>query len=230
MLSLPGFRKVKYEANPFFLKYHLNGPWFEEKVVLYLEQAEPEGADASRAFPLLDLLVANKALKLDNVSELMDQFGLQKNQKNLVKRFKKELQKPAIQELLADILKPDVFEETLLIQGLWCSALKLNRVEDWDLIFARLLRIAQPDQSEEWNRVSKKTAELGLFPSLQKRIEIYFNLKLEQFTKDALMACLAQVFYNLMVREFSELSKEDTYSSLKLNHTDQARLVHWQKN
>ncbi len=221
------YRKVKYAQNPFYLKYHLFGPWAEERVVIYFQLAEPESPADCLHFPLLDVLIANKALKLDNAAELMEQFGLHRSQKNLVERFKKELQHKQVQDLLAPVLSAETFEEMALIQGLWSYTLKFSRIEDWDIIFARLLRVSQPDSEEEWNRIKRKVADLGLFPALQKRIEMQFNLRLDEFSEASFQHALTSIFYNLFVRNLPEFHTEDNYRHLKMSTPVQDQFGFW---
>src|ERR1035437_2289188 len=75
-LELPGIIKVKFSNNSFNLKVQLNSEWFNEKVFLYLNIPSPRTQNEYKAFPLLDLLVANKELRTDDVADFMHDFGI----------------------------------------------------------------------------------------------------------------------------------------------------------
>src|SRR5664280_2897271 len=102
-LELPGIIKVKFSNNSFNLKVQLNSEWFDEKVVLYLNIPSPRTQNEYKAFPLLDLLVANKELRTDDEADFMEDFGISRHQKDIVKKYIKELQFTKVQEVVKQV-------------------------------------------------------------------------------------------------------------------------------
>ena len=75
-----------YENNPFTLKCKLTSELSETKVLLYLPMTQPNTQDAYHSFRLMGLLMANKALQLDDVGGFMEDYALQRHQKSLVSK------------------------------------------------------------------------------------------------------------------------------------------------
>jgi hypothetical protein len=96
-LNLPSIHVEHYNEAVFSLKYKLLNDLAGEKVLLYLPMSHPNTQEEYHQFPLLGLLLANKELKLDNVGEFMEKFGLQRHQKNLVTKYMKELKYTGVQ-------------------------------------------------------------------------------------------------------------------------------------
>jgi hypothetical protein len=103
--------------------------WNAEKVLLYHPFVKPEGKKLKK-YPLLDLLAANKELKLDEVSEFMAEYKIQENHTNVVNKYFKLLKTKTNQKKLARILDPENFNDDNIKRGLISIILDFNSVED----------------------------------------------------------------------------------------------------
>ena len=105
------FKVIQYQGNPLGLKIRFREELAEDKVFLHLPMKRPETHEEYLRFPLLDLLVANRELRLDDIGEFMDTFKLKPHQRSLVHRYIRELKSETVQKVAASILKSSEFEE-----------------------------------------------------------------------------------------------------------------------
>jgi len=103
-LAIPNIHVEFYTDNAFSIKCKLLNELIDSKVLFYLPMAHPNSQDEYHQFPLLGLLLANKELKLDNVGEFMENYGLQRHQKALVTKYMKELKYLGVQMVCEPIL------------------------------------------------------------------------------------------------------------------------------
>ena len=218
-LELEGVRKLVYENNPFNLKVKLNGEWLAEKVLLYLPQAAPAKQEEYRAFPLLDLLVANKELKPGDVTDFLEEHGLQNTDRALAEEFMRELKYSNVQQVIQPILKAGHFERNQLIKGLLSAFMRFNRIQNWDILMARLLCYALPDQTDDLARVQKKIQQNQLLPVLEQRLKAYFPLSEFNLEPETLTQLVQQLKYNLITQRLGQAKADDPYRHLKIDDT-----------
>lgn len=214
-IELNGIRKVKATKNYFNLKVLLNGEWEVDKVFLYLQQPSPQTERDYKNFPLLDLLVANRELRLDDASAFMEEYHLQPHHRSLVTRFMRELQYKTVQEVLKPILSPKQFDEQSLAKGLISAFLKFSRPEDWNILIAKLIILAK--EESELTKVTKRIKENGLFEILSTKIDNQFSYKLTGIGRLDLINFLNYIKYNLIIRDIQVSSNTDPYFGLKAN-------------
>lgn len=215
-LEIPGIRKLFWNNNGFYLKTLLHGAYKADKVLLYLPMAAPRDQDAYHAFPLLGLLVANKELSLDDVGEFMDDYHLQRNHKNLVSRFIRELKYSSVQEVCRPILNPAHFDEPQLVQGLISAFLRFNKIESWSLLLGKMLTLALPSSEDELNRFRNKIEENQLLKVLQKKTHDYFGQGIESISAGSMKAILRRILYNKITQTLP-VRGEDPYRPLKMD-------------
>lgn len=216
-LDLPGIHKLYWNLNNFYLKTELHhGPLSKEKVLLYLPMAAPRGNEAYHAFPLLGLLIANKELSLDDVGEFMDEFQLQRHQKNLAGKYMRELKHGSVKEVCRPILTAAHFEEKKLIQGLISAFLRFSNIEPWSLLLGKMLALALPTQEEDLNRLQNKMEDNQLLEALQQKTHDYFGVRIPDLSKDSLLNLLRGVYYNQVTQTLA-VKKSDPYQALKMD-------------
>src|SRR5687768_16233898 len=86
-LDLKNIKVVKYNNDPFNLKVKLNNEWASEKIFLYIPLSPPSKQEEYKKFPLMDVLVANKELRLGDVSEFLEQYHLSIDKQSLVTQY-----------------------------------------------------------------------------------------------------------------------------------------------
>ena len=215
-LELDGVRCVKVDSNYFFIKHKIHSEWMHEKVFLYFNIPSPHKTGRYLEFPLLDLLEANKEIVTDDEEAFLEEFGLARSQKNLIKKYMKELQFITIQEVCRPILTPDKLDEPTLQQGLIAAFLKFSKTTSWPNIIAKILLLAKPDKEAEWNRFYKKVIEMGLLSVLRNRFKFYFGIEPEELSQEKLKELLQKIRYNQITHLISEPLKTDPYSKLKI--------------
>lgn len=215
LLELDSITKIKAENNSFNIKVQLYGEWEEEKVFLYFQQPSPQSENDYKKFPLLDLLVANRELRLDDASAFIEEFHLQSHQRPLVARFMRELQKKSVQDVVKPILTPKLFDEQNLAKGLISAFLKLPKPEDWNIILAKLFILSQDEA--EISKVAKRIQDNKLFEILAARADTLFNYRLVSIGRQDLINFLYFIKYNLVMRDIPVSSKSDPYSKLKVS-------------
>src|SRR5699024_7138410 len=94
-------------------KYHIENKAKEKKVLIYCPFREPKG-NMKQQFHLMDLLYANKILRLDPVDDLMEEYKLPKDQYELINNYYKEgLRFKKDRRPLQQILNPSLTERKL---------------------------------------------------------------------------------------------------------------------
>lgn len=219
-LEIENIRIVKWANNDFYLKTQLYGEWSNDKILLYLPQAAPKSKRDYKTFPLLGLLIANKELSLDNVGEFMDEFHLQKHQKSLVSKYMKELQYSNVKEVCRPILKASIFEERVLIQGLISAFLRFSSITPWAVIIGKLLTFTLSGQEEELKRFQNKIKDNDLLDILLLKTKEYFEVVLNDLTKESLLLVLRKIYYNRIVQTITNAVEEDPYRELKMLKPD----------
>lgn len=215
-LDLPGIQKLYWNRNNFYLKTRLHGDLRDERVLLYLPVAAPRTNEAYHAFPLLGLLLANKELSLDDVGQFMDDFQLQRHQKNLVSKYMRELKYATVQEVCRPVLNAANFEEKNLVQGLVSAFLRFNSITPWSLLLGKMLALALPYQAEELGRFQNKIEENQLLDLLQQKTYDYFGERLRDLSTNSLLDLLRRVWYNQITQTLPPKSG-DPYKALKMD-------------
>lgn len=225
-IELKGIHKVRLVENYFDLKIRLNGEWLNEKVFLYLPMAAPATQDEYRSFPLLDLMIANKVLQLDNLSDFMEEFGLQGHQRSLVQKYIKELKFSFVKNILQPILTPDLFEEKILVKGLFSSFVKFNKIEEWEIIIVRILTFASKEYHDDLTRLKNKIESLNLASELNHQLSRYLGPVKDPLTADLLKQLLKKLKYNAITLLLGKPKSEDPYAPLKIHETTTLSVLH----
>jgi len=211
-LELPDYRKAEYNQNDFFLKVHLNGDWLNDRVVLYLPMRLPVAKEEMQAFPLLDLLFANKSMQPDDsIGDFMEKYGLQRHQRSLAEKYLGELRFKGTQEVIKPFLSAPAFTEENIIHGLLASFLKFTQPENWEAIIMRLLSYTSKSNAEEWSKVSKKIIEYGLEDFLLNKINRLTGITLASWNGIYAKELLDRIKYNLYVQDLGEPHDYDPY-------------------
>ncbi|MCR6719034.1 MAG: hypothetical protein NVV59_01825 [Chitinophagaceae bacterium] len=137
-LQLNDIRIAKYTNEPFNLKVKLKTEWATDKVFLYFPMAAPSTHETFKRFPLLDVLVANKELRLGDVGDFMEQYQLPVNMQSLIAEYMRELKSNQVQEVIKPILTTRNFTPETLQRGLVSAILKFNEPQPWDVLLTRL--------------------------------------------------------------------------------------------
>tara|TARA_R110001599_G_scaffold150929_4_gene335456 strand:+ start:85543 stop:88077 length:2535 start_codon:yes stop_codon:yes gene_type:complete len=223
-LDLGNIRIAEYNNNAFRLKWQLADEWKKEKVFLYVPSPQPATQKELQDFPLLGLLVANKALQLDDVGSFMEEYGLQRHQKSLVSKYMKELKYAGVQEVCKPILSPGNFHETRLQQALVSAFLKFKKIESWGMITAKLLLLSDPAEAKEWNRVVKKIQGVDLEPEVCQHLKKVIGIPIKSLSQEHVRTLAQSTFYNTVTQGLELDSSKDPYASLKVK--DSAQITH----
>ena len=214
-LEPDGYRVVFYENNPFSLKLKFHDDWLNEKVFLYMPEKRPEKQEEYLKFPLLDLLTANRELRLDDVGEFMDEFGLKSHHKSLVSKYIRELKYTSVQKVAGKVLHPGNFEEKGLQKALISAFLRFTKPESKELLLAKLLTLGLNDEETELNRFRNKITTNQLMDTLNSWVSEYFGEKLEEVSQGRLKQLIAKLKYNALTAGM-ETHEKDPYEPLKI--------------
>lgn len=216
-LKLEDILVVKFDHNFFNLKVKLNSDWFDQKVFLYFPFESPHKTGRYLDFPLMDLLEANKELILDDEDAFLEEFGLARYQKNIVKKYIKELKYNKVQEVCRPILSQKALDELALQQGLISAFLGFTKYSDWSLIIAKSLILALPEKEGDLKRFQKKLHDNGLTGVFSKKLYNAFGERMSAPVQGELLKeLLLKIRYNQITFYISESLKEDPYAHLKI--------------
>lgn len=222
-LSIPNIHVEFYTESAFTIKCKLLNELIDTKVLLYLPMAHPNTQDEYHQFPLLGLLLANKELKLDNVGEFMEKFGLQRHQKALTTQYMKELKYSGVQMVCEPILNAYEFNETAIQKGLISSFLKFKSIEGWSLIISKLLTLLVAKDDLELNKVLAKSADLKMQDIIIQQVSENTSYVMKSLSREELMQAARCVFYNKITQSITTVSNLDPYASFKIK--DQTQIV-----
>jgi uncharacterized protein (TIGR02687 family) len=222
-LSIPNIHVEFYTESAFTIKCKLLNELIDTKVLLYLPMAHPNTQDEYHQFPLLGLLLANKELKLDNVGEFMENYGLQRHQKALVTKYMKELKYSGVQMVCEPILNTYGFEETAIQKGLISSFLKFKTIESWSLIVSKLITLLHANEEPELNRILLKMAGLNMQSIIIQHVSESTSYVMNSLSREELMQAARCIFYNKITQTISTVSNLDPYGSFKIK--DQTKIV-----
>ncbi|SDL70852.1 TIGR02687 family protein [Daejeonella rubra] len=222
-LAIPHIHLEFYTDSAFTTKCKLLNELIDTKVLLYLPMAHPNTQDEYHRFPLLGLLLANKELKLDNVGEFMENYGLQRHQKALVTKYMKELKYSGVQMVCDPILTPYGFEEPALQRGLISSFLKLKIIESWTLIISKILTLLVAKDDSELNKVLAKIADLKMQDIIIQQVFENTSYAMKSLSRQELMQAARCIFYNKITQTITTVSNLDPYVSFKIK--DQTQIV-----
>ncbi|MEO6670433.1 MAG: BREX-1 system phosphatase PglZ type A [Ferruginibacter sp.] len=216
-LSLTDIKVVKYANIPFNLKFKLNNEWAADKIFLYFTSAAPSKQEEFRKFPLMDVLVANKELRLGDVSDFMEQYQLKIQQYALVAKYIHELKYPLIQDVIKPYLNAEAFTEENIQRGLISAFLKFSEPQTWNILLTKLFVWANPTHTTDFIKAEKKLKENRLDTVLINRINDLVDEKVSSLNQSILIEVLIKIKYNLIVQNI-ELVKHDPYGVLKIKH------------
>lgn len=222
-LAIPNIHVEFYTESAFTIKCKLLNELIDTKVLLYIPMAHPNTQDEYHQFPLLGLLLANKELKLDNVGEFMENYGLQRHQKALVTKYMKELKYSGVQMVCESILNAHGFEESAIQKGLIASFLKFKNIESWSLIISKLLTLLVSKDETELNRVISKIAELRMQDTIIQQVSENTSYVMKSLCREELIQAARCIYYNKITQTISTVSNLDPYLSFKIK--DQTQIV-----
>jgi len=217
-LSIPNVTLVKWEDNPFTLKVRLIDELKSEKVLLYLPMKQPSNQDEYHNFPLMGLLIANKALQLDDTGSFMNEFGLGIHQKSLVTKYMSELKYTGVKEVCKPILKPQKLTEELLQQGILAATLKFSRIQNWPVLIAKMATLVLNET--DYSRVIKKVSGLNMEGAILKQIKHLIDTPIIDLSLDSLKTIGLSLRYNQITQTIPEAEPSDPYIALKTNDQD----------
>jgi uncharacterized protein (TIGR02687 family) len=227
-LAIPNIHVEFYTKSAFTIKCKLLNELLNTKVLLYLPMAHPNTQDEYHQFPLLGLLLANKELKLDNVGEFMENYGLQRHQKTLVTKYMKELKYSGVQMVCEPILNTYGFEEPAIQRGLISSFLKLKSIESWTVIISKILTLLVAKDDSELIKVLAKIADLELQDIIIKQFSEHTSYVMKSLSREELMQAARCIFYNKITQTITTVSNLDPYVSFKIkDQTQIVRLNQW---
>jgi hypothetical protein len=181
-------------------------------------------------FGLLDLLVANRELRLDDTSELMEQFSLQAHHRALMEQYRQELKHTTTQKALQDILVPERFEESTLVQGLLSVMLKFAQVQEWPVLLIRLMNLGHPSREADFKRISGKIAQYSWLDMISKQFRKWLGHSLNRFAREELVDLAQRLKYNALAppEETAGMEKKpnsDPYRTLRVNNYRQQQQI-----
>lgn len=224
-LELVTIRKIRFENDFFGIKRKVYTEWANERVLIYFLMDSPHKTKNYLEFPLLDLLEANTELVMEDEDSFIEEFGLSRSQKSLVKKYIKELQFSSVQEVCRPILQADKLDESSLHQGLISAFLKFNKISSWENIIAKTLLLARTEKEGEWKRFWKKLSENNLIDVFGKKLSFFFGSNPDSFDQNYLIHLLQKIRYNQITRWFGEPHKNDPYGQLKIKDKQQLTAI-----
>lgn len=222
-ISTSDFEVVKLEENYFYIKYMLHTEWLLKKILLYCPLSAPKYNEEMLAFPIMDILLANRELILDDEGELMRRYSLDGSKRALLRDFKKELKYSSVQQVVHSVLSNPAFDRKMLVRGLMSAFLKFKAPENGSLLVAKFLTLYLDEA--EFARFQKKIIDNNLLDDLNELISKVFIEKLSVLDMEAMELLLRKLKYNLLVQNLTLLKEEDPYRHLTIKNKQSILLL-----
>src|SRR5690554_1246669 len=211
-----GIKVVSADDNYFELKYKLEMEWRGEPVFIYHPFKRPSNEEL-KGYPLLDLLIANRELKLDDVSEFLTRYNLSQDKSEIVRRYIKQLRLPTNQKKLSRILEKGQFDEYSLKRGLISINLGFSSVMSKNICMAKCFELAL--DKVEFEKSIEKLKNLELEEKLLLWFNTLYDTNFTDLTHSHIMEWASKLKYNLIVAPKSTIAKDDSYGRLKMERT-----------
>jgi uncharacterized protein (TIGR02687 family) len=227
-----GFSVVLVDNNYFEVKYKLEFELKDQEVVLYHTIPHPATKNLKK-YPLLDLLIANTELRLDPVSEFLQEYRLNTMHQPIIKQYFNQIKTKTARKKLAKILDPQHFSDSNLKLGLIAMQLDFNSIPDRYACIAKWLYLAT--EPKNFKRVNTKLIELDLEDEFKLWIHKLTDIKASELSLEKAKEIAVKIKYNVLTAFIEKTVKEDTYTKLKLEQTaDINRLMvffkEWEKD
>lgn len=220
-LNLQDIQTAYWENNPFSLKCKLTDELRDSKVLLYLPIPMPTTKETYQDFPLMGLLLANKELQLDNVGTFMEDYGLQRHQKALVTQYMGELKYAGVQEVCKPILSAENFREPALQKALFSAFLKFKNSEAWSLSVAKLITLANNDDTTDLQRVINKVTNLNFENEVIRHITEETGVAIQKINQENLLQVARSILYNKITQTIPTAKSNDPYATFKITDATQ---------
>lgn len=219
------FKVEHFKNNPLNLKMKFRDELADDKVFLYLPMKRPETHHEYLHFPLLDLLIANRELRTDDVGEFMDTFKLKPYQRSLVQKYISELKYESVQKVIDSVLSPTGFEEKTLQRALISAFLRFQKPESIELMLAKLITLGLETEEAELKRFNNKITINGLLSVLNDWTTEYIGEPILELTAERLSHLVSRLKYNAIVSELDVKENIDPYISLKVSEQVKINLI-----
>jgi len=201
----------------FSLRYRLGEELDDTPVFLYVPESRP--ADW-RGNPLADLWFANRELRIDEVAEFMEEYGLGSEHRGIVQRFYDgELEYKNRREFLGGLLSDAGFSEERLQLGLAAyhaketfEGVRFRSVPQRRLLHASLL-IGATD-ADAFKEFRSKCEELALTERLCRLLSQQFELDAPDLDVETMREAARVMKYNLLLPAGQDPSPDDPYRRL----------------
>ncbi|KAA3613614.1 MAG: BREX-1 system phosphatase PglZ type A [Calditrichaeota bacterium] len=216
----------------FNIKYRLEYELKDKKVLLFFPYDKPT-TEQFRQFALLDILEANLELKIDDVADLIQEYGLASYHRSLVGKYIKELKLKKVQRVLAKILNDSNFDEQNVKRGLISYYLGFNNIVDPGLCLAKIFVLAESDKNI--NEIEKKLLNIDAVELVQKWFKQYLDLDSVELAYENILSATRKFKYNILLFDIRETKDDDPYQKLKITQPAKINKLYsllndWQNN
>ncbi len=206
------FRVLKVEDNYFWLKYQIEYKKPEEKILLYHPFDQPKEFSQ---YPLVSVLYSATVFAIDELSELMVEFGIPIQHRNTLQKLHRWIKPKKYKTQLIPLLSQKPFDETALELGVVSIILEEKKVGNRTFNIIRLFEILNESKAT-WEAKKEQLQKVGLEGVLQNQLQFVLGISTEELSYTALQSLFLQIKYNAITEHIPEVNTKDTYAKLKL--------------
>lgn len=232
-MELKGIRVIVSDGRHFRIKYRLEYDYPNEKVLLYLPEPKP---DQISNFVLLDILTANKELRLNDIDSFMDEYKLKAMHRSLVKKYVNELILKKYSQILSPYLNAPNFTKENIERAFASATLDFKMAADNHSLLIKLFILHQTESTEKFNKRLKNIRALAAEQMLLNFIKQCFTTpNADQLTDSLITELAGRLKYNLITHKIKEAHAADNYAIYKETSDDKinqqlAIWLNWQNN
>ncbi|MCD8208108.1 MAG: PglZ domain-containing protein, partial [Bacteroidales bacterium] len=217
-------RYVVSEGKWFTYKHLLDTEWKDEKVIFYFDISSPlDDKEAKEAFPLLDVLVANKVYHNEDYMSFIQQYNLPQSMTVFVRENVRLLQSSGMLAILGPAYADGSVTVDVAERGILSSFLSARSVLSWEDIMIRVLLLAGESERGKHRDFHKKlqTSQMTL-TALDKHFSDIFGVGLDLKSEAKVEEIVQSFKYNAIVYNIAP-APADNYKRFRLNNDSQLK-------
>ena len=218
LLSYQGedFRVLLVDENYFRIKYEIEyKKKSEEKILVYHRFAAPKDREGYMEYPLANLFFAGALLEIDEIAEMMNNYGISLHHKVFIQNLQKWIKPKKYQSQLLPLLSQKPFDEEALARGVVSLILEEKKVGANNYNAIRVFELMNEGE-ERWIAKQKILQNLGLEQVLLRQLNYLFSIDVGDISYPSLRSLFLQLKYNAIMIHIPETKSGDSYAKLKL--------------
>lgn len=219
------FKVLTVSDNYFQIKYEVEFREEEENILLYHKFKQPQ-THQFRDYPLTDLLLAADVLAIDEVTGIMERYGIPRQEHDLIRRYKPYWRSKKNEKSLSPFFADKPFNADKLGVAVLSILLKQTRPGDSSLNIIQTFETLNKGE-KEWEKAQEKIEKAGLKDLFLRELYSVLGLEVEAIDYDSLLILFQKIKYNALTYYIDNTIPEDLYARYKEKDNTVKTKIHY---